>query len=43
MVEKDGALVVVQTDESRVEMTDESLIAIIAWSEELRNKIIASK
>lgn len=43
MVEKDGALVVVQTDESRVEMTDESLKAIIAWSEEFRNKIIASK
>lgn len=43
MVEKDGALVVVQTDESRVEMTDESLQAIITWSEELRNKIIVSK
>ena len=43
MMEKDGALVVVQTDQSKVDMTDEQLNAIIAYSKELRNKLIASE
>lgn len=42
MVEKDGALVVVQTDESRVEMSDEQLEAIIVTSEKIRNRLISS-
>jgi hypothetical protein len=41
MVEKDGALVVVQTDQSRVEMTDEQLSSIIQTTEKIRNKIIS--
>ncbi len=38
-VEKDGALVVVQTDESKVEMTDDQLEAIINTTEKIRNKL----
>lgn len=38
--EKDGALVVVQTDQSRVEMTNEQLKTIIEISEKIRNKLI---
>jgi hypothetical protein len=41
MVEKNGALVVVQTDQSKVEMTDEQLNEIISASAEIRNKIIS--
>jgi hypothetical protein len=41
MVEKDGALVVVQTDESKVEMTDEHLRSIIETSGRLRNSLIS--
>jgi hypothetical protein len=41
MIEKDGALVVVQTDQSRVEMTDEQLTSIIQTTEKIRNKIIS--
>jgi len=41
MVEKDGALVVVQTDQSKVEMTDEQLLAIIETSAKIRNKLIS--
>lgn len=40
MMEKDGALVVVQTDESKVEMTDDQLKDIIAISEKVRNELI---
>jgi hypothetical protein len=40
MKEKDGALVVVQTDQSRVEMTNDQLIAIIEATEKIRNKLI---
>jgi hypothetical protein len=42
MVEKDGALVVVQTDQSKVEMTDEQLTAIIEITRNIRNKLISS-
>jgi hypothetical protein len=38
---KDGALVVVQTDQSRVEMTDNQLKAIIEVSQKVRNKLIS--
>jgi hypothetical protein len=41
MVEKDGALVVVQTDQSKVDMTDEQLSAIIETSAKIRNKLIS--
>ena len=40
MMEKDGALVVVQTDESKVDMTDNQLDDIIAISEKIRNELI---
>ncbi len=40
MMERDGALVVVQTDESKVEMTDDQLDGIIAISEKIRNELI---
>ena len=40
MMEKDGALVVVQTDESNVDMTDDQLNGIIAVSEKIRNELI---
>jgi len=43
MVEKDGALVVVQTDQSRVEMTDTQLTSIIETSAKIRNKLISGK
>lgn len=42
MVEKDGALVVTQTEESKVEMTDEQLAAIIVISGSIRNKLISN-
>ena len=41
MMEKNGALVVVQTDQSRVEMTDEQLAAIIEITGNIRNKLIS--
>jgi hypothetical protein len=41
MVEKDGALVVVQTDQSRVEMTDEQLNGIIELSKNLRTRLVS--
>lgn len=40
MMEKDGALVVVQTDESKVEMTDEQLNGITETMQRIRNKLI---
>lgn len=40
MVEKDGALVVTQTEESKVEMTDEQLVAIIVNTSSIRNKLV---
>ncbi|HOK73920.1 MAG TPA: hypothetical protein PLS74_02200 [Bacteroidales bacterium] len=43
MVEKDGALVVVQTDQSNVEMTDEQLEAIINTTEKIRNRLISNE
>jgi len=42
MVEKDGALVVVQTDQSKVEMTDEQLEAITVTTEKIRNRHITN-
>ena len=42
MVEKDGALVVVQTDRSKVEMTDNELSMIIQTTSKIRNKLISS-
>jgi hypothetical protein len=42
MKEKDGALVVVQTDQSRVEILNEQLKAIIETSEKIRNKLVGS-
>jgi hypothetical protein len=42
MVEKDGALVVIQTDQSKVEMTDEQLAGIIEITRSIRNKLISS-
>jgi len=42
MVEKDGALVVVQTDQSKVEMTDEQLAAITVTTEKIRNRHISN-
>jgi hypothetical protein len=42
MVEKDGALVVTQTEESKVEMTDEQLAAIILITVSIRNKLISN-
>jgi hypothetical protein len=41
MVEKDGALVVVQTDQSKVEMTNEQLNGIIELSKDLRTRLIS--
>jgi hypothetical protein len=41
MVEKDGALIVVQTDQSKVDMTDEQLSSIIQATEKIRNKLIS--
>ena len=40
MVEKDGALVVVQTDESKVDMSDDQLDAIINISDKIRNELV---
>jgi hypothetical protein len=40
MKEKDGALVVVQTDQSRVEMTNDQLKGIIEVTEKIRTKLI---
>jgi hypothetical protein len=42
MVEKDGALIVIQTDQSKVEMTDEQLAGIIEITRSIRNKLISS-
>jgi len=42
MVEKDGALVVKQTEESKVEITDEQLALIIVTSGNIRNKLISN-
>lgn len=42
MIEKDGALVVIQTDESIVEMTDEQLKAIIETTRKIRNRMISN-
>jgi hypothetical protein len=42
MVEKDGALVVTQTEESKVEMTDEQLAAIIVICSSIRNRLISN-
>ena len=42
MKEKDGALIVIQTEESKVEMTDEQLAAIIIIAGNIRNKLILS-
>jgi hypothetical protein len=41
MIEKDGALVVVQTDQSNVEMTEDQLSGIIEISAKIRNKLIS--
>jgi hypothetical protein len=41
MVEKDGALVVVQTDQSKVDMTDDQLSSIIQTTAKIRNKLIS--
>jgi hypothetical protein len=41
-IEKDGALVVRQTEESIVEMTKEQLVAIIVASGNIRNKLISN-
>jgi hypothetical protein len=41
MMEKDGALVVVQTDQSKVEMTDDQLKAITDTSQKIRNRLIS--
>jgi len=41
MEEKDGALVVKQTEESKVEMTDEQLSSIIVICSNIRNKLIS--
>jgi hypothetical protein len=42
-VEKDGGLVVTQTETSKVEMTDEQLKEIIDITEQIRNKLIVNK
>jgi len=42
MVEKDGALIVVQTDESKVYMTDEQLASVIQTTAKIRNKLISA-
>jgi hypothetical protein len=42
MEEKDGALVVKQTEESRVEMTDEQLASIIVICSIIRDKLISN-
>jgi hypothetical protein len=42
MEEKDGALVVKQTEESRVEMNDEQLASIIVLTSTIRNKLISN-
>jgi hypothetical protein len=41
MVEKDGALIVVQTDQSHVDMTDEQLSSVIEVTSKIRNKLIS--
>lgn len=41
MMEKDGALVVVQTDQSKVEMSEEQLKMIIGTSMKIRNRLIS--
>jgi hypothetical protein len=40
-MEKEGALVVVQTDQSKVEMTGEQLTGIIEITQRVRNKLIS--
>jgi hypothetical protein len=40
-VEQDGRLVMIQHEQSNVEMTDEQLAVIAALSEEVRNKLIS--
>jgi hypothetical protein len=42
MMEKDGALVVVQTDQSKVDMSDEQLRMITETSLKIRNRLISS-
>jgi hypothetical protein len=42
MEEKDGALVVKQTEESKVEMTDEQLVSIIVICRNIRDKLISN-
>jgi len=42
MMEKDGALVVVQTDQSKVNMSDEQLRMITETSLKIRNRLISS-
>jgi hypothetical protein len=39
-VEKDGGLIVTQTETSKVEMTDEQMTAIINVTKNIRNKLI---
>jgi hypothetical protein len=40
-VEQDGRLVMIQHEQSNVEMTDEQLAVIAALSEDVRNKLIS--
>ena len=42
MVEKDGGLVVTQTEQSKVEMSKEQLDAIIVISGNIRDKLISN-
>lgn len=42
MMEKDGALVVVQTDQSKVDMSDEQLRTITETTLKIRNRLISS-
>jgi hypothetical protein len=41
MVEKDGALIVVQTDQSKVEMSEGQLSSVIETTAKIRNKLIS--
>jgi hypothetical protein len=42
-IEQDGRLVMIQHEESNVEMTDEQLMKIAALSKDVRNKLISGK
>jgi len=42
-IEQDGRLVMIQHEESNVEMTDEQLMKIAALSKDVRNKLISVK